>query len=122
MKNIVDKVLLVLVIILIGIGVFSYTKTKQPYAHYKVYLDSELMGTIKSKKELEDYINSQAKNIRTNVNNYQKKLDAIDTFNKYNDKADMPKVDAAKYILENAKTYKLTDLDKENLQNYISKK
>ena len=122
MKQIIDKVLLVLVIILMGIGVFRYAKVKQPYTHYKVYLDSKLMGTIKSKKELEDYINSQAKTIRDNVNNYQKKLDAINTFNKYNDKFDMSKLEAAKYILANAKTYKLTDLEEENLQKYISKK
>ena len=122
MKKVIDIILLVLVIIMIGIGVFRYTKTKQPYAHYKVYLDSKYMGTIKSKKELQNYINSQAKTIRENVVNYQKKIDAIDTFNKYNDKTDMSKVDAAKHILAEAKSYKLTDLDQENLRNYINKK
>ena len=122
MKQIIDKVFLVIVILLIGIGVFGYSKIRQPYTHYKVYLDSKFMGTIKSKKELEDYINSQAKTIRENVIKYQKKLDAIDTFNKYNNKTDMTKLDAAKFILSNAKAYKLTDLDEENLQNYISKK
>ena len=122
MKQIIDKIILVLVIIVIGIWVFGYAKTRQPYTHYKVYLDSKLMGTIKSKKELETYINTQAKNIRENVEKYQKKLDAINTFSKYNDKTDMSKLDAAKYILANSKTYKLTDLDEENLHNYINKK
>lgn len=72
MKKIIDKIFLVVVIIVMGIWVFKYTKTRQPYTHYNVYLDSKLMGTIKSKKELQDYINSQANTIRKNVEKYQK--------------------------------------------------
>lgn len=122
MKKIIDKILLVITIILIGIGVFSYAKTRQPYVHYKVYLDSELMGTIASKKELEKYINSQAKTIRDNVKKYQKKIDAINTFNKFNNKPEMSKEESARYILDNAKTYKLTDIDSDNLKNYLFQK
>ena len=83
MKKVIDKVFLVIVILLIGIGVFRYSKIRQPYTHYKVYLDSKLMGTIKSKKELENYINSQAKTIRENVNKYQVKLDNLIRITRY---------------------------------------
>ena len=122
MKKIIDKILLVVTIVLIGIGVFGYSETRQPYVHYKVYLDSELMGTIASKKDLEKYINSQAKTIRDNVKKYQKKVDAINTFNKFNNKPEMSKEDSARYILENAKAYKLSDIDSDNLKNYIYQK
>lgn len=122
MKKIIDKILLVLTIILIGIGVFRYQKFKQPYVHYKVYLDSKLVGTIESKKELEKYINSQAKDIRDNVEKYQKELDSIDAFNKYNNQTDISKSEAAKKLLDNSKTYKLTDLDEENINNYLNNK
>ena len=122
MKKTIDYIVLILSIIAIAVGVFRYDKTRQPYIHYKVYLDGKLVGNIGSKKELQKYINSQAKTIRINVGNYQKKLDAIETFNKYNDKTDMSKKDAAKYILENFKNYKLTDLERDNINNYINKK
>ena len=70
MKKIVGYVLLVATVLILTLIVFKYKGTKQPFIHYNVYLDSELVGTIESKKELEDYINSQARTIRNNVNKW----------------------------------------------------
>lgn len=119
MKKFGGYITIMIGILLLALVVFMYKKTKQPYVHYKVYLDSELMGVIESKKELEDYINSQAKTIRKNLEKYQKRLEAIDTFNKFNDKKDASKVDSANEILNNKEKYKLTEIDEDNLKRYI---
>ena len=60
--------LLSTVIFLLG---FNYSNHAEPHTYYQVYLDDELLGTIKSKKALEDYINERG-------DYYKKKYD-VDT-------------------------------------------
>ncbi len=115
-------VLLSLIIFLVG---FDYQTNKQPYTYYNVYLDSELIGTIESKEELEIYINKQADVIRKNVKDYSLKVDAIDTFNKYSkneELKDYNDIEKINYILVNKKNYDLTDFDVENLKIYKNEK
>ena len=60
---------------------FSNKKSRIPNTVYQVCLDGEQLGMIKSKRELEKYIDSQADVIRENVREYEKKINAIDDFN-----------------------------------------
>ena len=57
------KVGIILITLLIGITVFylelTQKENKEPKTYYKVYLDGNLIGTIKSKEELENYIDKQ---------------------------------------------------------------
>ena len=116
MKKIGGYIVIIIGVILLALTVFMYKKAKQPYVHYKVYLDSELMGVIESKTELETYINSQASSIKKNLEKYQRRLDSIDTFNKYNDKKDISKYEDVNQILSNKEKYKLTEIDEDNLK------
>jgi murein DD-endopeptidase MepM/ murein hydrolase activator NlpD len=43
---------------------FNYKKETHPNNYYQVYLDDKVLGVIKSKKELEDYINKRGENIK----------------------------------------------------------
>ena len=49
---------LMLLIIIVGVFVlgFGYKTTPEPNNYYEVYLNDESLGTIRSEKELEDYI------------------------------------------------------------------
>lgn len=49
-----------------------------PKTYYQVYLDGELLGTIKSKEKLEEYINEQGNLIKEQVLDYQNKIKIID--------------------------------------------
>lgn len=113
--------LVFLISILVFVFGFSQSQNKQPYTYYKVYLDDELIGTIESKEELEDYINSQADVIRENVRDYSLKLDAIDTFSEYsstiNEQSYSDK-DKVNYLLTNQANYNFTDIELENLKFY----
>ena len=113
--------LLSVVIFLLG---FNQNISKQPHSYYQVYLDGELMGVIESKKELENYINSQADIIRQNVKEYKLKLDAIETFNKYQKDVDSnySNIDKVNYIITNRNNYNLTDMDIDNLNFYKDQK
>ena len=113
--------LLSVVIFLLG---FNQNISKQPHSYYQVYLDGELMGVIESKKELENYINSQADIIRQNVKEYKLKLDAIETFNKYQKDVDSnySNIDKVNYIISNRNNYNLTDMDIDNLNFYKDQK
>lgn len=53
---IMTVLLLSTIIFLLG---FNYNNNVEPNAYYQVYLDEELLGTIKSKKELEKYIDKR---------------------------------------------------------------
>ena len=50
---------------------FGYKKTAEPNYYYRVYMDNEILGTIKSKEELENYINKNGAYYKKkyNVNN-----------------------------------------------------
>jgi len=123
MKKISTYFFIIVLSVVVFLFGFSHQTGKQPYTYYKVYLDSEFIGMIESKEELERYINSQADSIRENVKNYKLKIDAIDTFEKYsenlNQYSDKEKVD---YLLANKDSYNLTDMDIQNLKFYLDDK
>lgn len=50
---------------------FGYRKSSEPNTYYKVYLNSEELGIIRSKEELQDYINKKSSEYKKmyNVNN-----------------------------------------------------
>lgn len=114
--------LLSVVVFLFG---FNHEASKQPNAYYQVYLDSELIGLIESREELENYINSQAEVIRENIRDYSKKIDSIDLYDELSSKYSLYEYstsDRIKYLINNKKLYNLTDLDIENLKKYIDDK
>ncbi len=125
MKKIGVYFLIILLSVIVFLFGFDYQTNKEPYTYYKVYLDSELLGTIKSKEELDNYINNQANIIRENVRNYKMKVDAIETYDKYAKKEELEnyteqeKID---YLLGNRDLYNLTDLDVDNLKFYKDQK
>lgn len=123
MKKISTYFLIIVLSVVVFLFGFSHQAGKQPYTYYKVYLDSEFIGMIESKEELEKYINSQADSIRENVKNYKLKIDAIDTFQKYseglNQYSDKEKVD---YLMANKNSFNLTDMDIQNLKFYLDDK
>ena len=75
---VIGVILVSFLIIFLG---FTNTKSKVPNSYYQVYLDGEQLGTIKSKRELETYIDSQADIIRDNVRDYEAKINAINDTN-----------------------------------------
>ncbi|MDO4963083.1 MAG: peptidoglycan DD-metalloendopeptidase family protein [bacterium] len=122
------KLGIIFIISLVVFGFFLLGFNKgvkiQPHTYYEVYLDNELIGLIESKTELEEYINSQADVIRENVKDYITKLDAITSFNTNIDKTQIVtnKKDQAKDLINNKDNYNLSDIDVDNLQNYIDYK
>lgn len=58
------RVVTIIFAILIGISTFYFslntTRSEEPNVFYQVYLDDELLGTIKSKAALEKYIDSES--------------------------------------------------------------
>lgn len=114
--------LLSIVVFLFG---FNHEVSVQPSTYYQVYLDSELIGLIESKEELEDYINSQADTIRDNIRDYSNKIDSIDLYNELSNKHNLYEYstnDRVRYLINNKKLYNLTDLDVENLNKYLNDK
>ena len=75
---ILSVILVSALIIFLG---FTNKKSKVPNSYYQVYLDGEQLGTIKSKRDLESYIDSQADVIRENVKDYEAKINAINDTN-----------------------------------------
>lgn len=123
------KIGIYFVAILIGIAVFllgfSYENPTQPYSFYQVYLDGELIGTIESKKELEDYINNQGTIIKENVQEYQKKIETIDVVeellstisnDEYNN---LSKLDKIQYLINHQKELNISDIKKDSLNKYL---
>jgi hypothetical protein len=72
------KVIIYIVVLLIGAGVFvlqfDYREKVLPTSLYQVYLDDEIIGVIKSKDELEEYISSQGELVKEQVKNYSLKI------------------------------------------------
>lgn len=121
MKKISTYFLIILLSAIVFLLGFDYNTSRQPHTYYQVYLDDELIGMIESKKELEDYINSQADTIRDNVAKYNLKLEAIDTLKKYETnitEEGYSLIDKVNYLITNKDKYNLTDLDVENLSFY----
>ena len=117
MKKIGIGLIIVILSIMTFILGFGYRKNEVPNEFYQVYLDDELIGTIKSKDELTNYIETQGNIIRKTVEDYKFLLD-------YNCKTDMTTEEKNQYnniLSEFRKKYssELKLLDKENIINTI---
>ena len=125
MKYVGKYLLIVILSVVIFLVGFNFRDNKQPNVLYKVYLDKELVGTIKSRNELEKYINNQATIIRDNLKTYTLKIDAIKTFSKYsnvgevNNYKDSEKVT---YLLANKDSLNVNENDVEDLHFYKKEK
>ena len=98
---------------------FSYNRPISPYTYYDVYLDGNLIGTIESKSELENYINNQGTVIKNNVIDYSEKLEIINNTNEvlnsnYSDES-LSKKERVNYILNNSN---ISDIKKDYLTQY----
>lgn len=123
------KVGLYFIVAIVSVAIFllgfSYETPTQPYTFYQVYLNGELLGTIDSKKELEEYINNQGSIIRENVQDYQKKLEVIDTVDELlisvsNDEYNgLSKKDKVSYLLNHKEELKISDIKTDNLNKYL---
>ena len=113
--------ILSIIVFLLG---FQFESKKEPNTLYKVYLQDTYIGSIQSKKELEDYINSQASVIRENVRDYSKKIDAYDTYEKLVAKYEMNDNNSTNVaqLLNDKKQYDLSDIDVDNLEYYLEEK
>lgn len=118
-------ILICLAVFLLG---FSHEAPTQPYILYQVYLNGELLGTIESKTELEEYINNQGSIIKENVLEYQKKIELIDAVNDVlqnfnNEQLDsMTKVDKINYLVEHQKELNISNIKIDQLNTYIEQK
>lgn len=128
MKKASTIFLIVILSVIVFYFTFSPNKTIQPNTYYKVYLDDKLMGTIKSKQELENYINNQGKKIASLVNDYSTKVDIIDnsksildSFNN-NDTENLNLEQKANYIIKNQKNLNISDIKVNYLKDYLNKK
>lgn len=125
MKKILGYFLIIILSGVIFVLSFNYSSSNSPKTYYNVYLDDELIGMIEKKEELEDYINSQADTIRDNVRNYTLKLDSIDALSKVDSETSnlgYSKENTAKYVIDNKSKFDLSDLDIDNIQNYLDEK
>lgn len=122
----------IFVIVILSVIVFCFTfssnKTIQPNTYYKVYLDDKLMGIIKSREELENYIDNQGKKIVNLVNDYSTKVDIIDnsksildSFNNDNT-TNLTLEQKANYIINNQKSLEVSDIKVNYLKDYVNKK
>ena len=143
MKNIGKYFLIVLSTVVIFLFGFDFKDNKQPNTLYKVYLDKEFIGTIKSREELEDYINNQANVIRENFKKYSLRINAIEKFKKYSNAGEIyayENSEKANYLISNKdllnisesdiedlkfyqqeKLYNISDLELEEMKDYVSK-
>lgn len=122
---VIGVILVSFLIIFLG---FTNTKSKVPNSYYQVYLDGEQLGTIKSKRELETYIDSQADTIRDNVRDYETKINAInDTNEVINDITDdafkaMSTKDKVNYLVNNKNKLNISDSKYDNIKYYNNNK
>ena len=77
MKKIGYILVAILVMVLVVFGL-KLDKTISPNTYYQVYLDGEVIGTIKSKEKFENYINKQGKLIKNQVLKYQNDVELFD--------------------------------------------
>jgi murein DD-endopeptidase MepM/ murein hydrolase activator NlpD len=64
MKKMTGLVSLLLISISVFLLGFDYRKVQEPNTYYQVYLDEKVIGTIKSKEELEKYIDRRGEFIK----------------------------------------------------------
>ncbi len=130
MKRILMLVLVGFLGAMLFIFSFGYSKAKNPYSFYQVYLDGKNIGMINSKRELENYINNQGKQIRKNVLKYNEKIESIDTVDEYlnsislsedemNTFNTLSKLDKVKYVIKNKDTLKISQVKLEQFDFYI---
>ena len=107
---------------------FTNRKSKNPNSYYQVYLDGEQLGTIKSKRELENYIDSQADIIRDNVRDYETKIEAIDDTKEVIDSISdesfkvMNNKDKISYLLNNKSKLNISDTKYDSIKIYSENK
>lgn len=107
---------------------FSNRKSKNPNSYYQVYLDGEQLGTIKSKRELETYIDSQADIIRDNVRDYETKLEAIDDTKEVIDSIgdesfkELNNKDKISYLINNKSKLNISDTKYDSIKIYSDNK
>lgn len=119
MKKIGEIFLILILSVVIFLLGFNYKTSPTTNVLYRVYLNNELIGTIESKKELEEYINSQAELIRENIKKYSLKISAIETFEKYGKDNALDKYtfsEKVDYILANKQKLNLTEKEIQNLK------
>ncbi len=125
MKNIGKYFIVILLSLIVFLVGFDYKQNKQPNVLYRVYLDNELLGVIESKEELDEYINNQANIIRDNLRKYTLRIDAIDTFSKYNSVVALQNYsnsDKVNYLITNKDSLKISESDIEDLKFYQKEK
>lgn len=125
MKKIGKYFLIVLSSVVIFLFGFDFKDNKQPNSLYRVYLDKELIGTIKSREELEDYINNQANVIRENLKKYNLKINAIEKFKKYSNTGEVYIYEGSEkvnYLLSNKDMLNISESDIEDLKFYQQEK
>lgn len=125
MKNIGKYFLIVLSTAVIFLFGFDFKDNKQPNTLYKVYLDKELIGTIKSREELEDYINNQANVIRENLKKYNLRINAIEKLKKYSNTGEVyaySDSEKVNYLISNKELFNISDSDIEDLKFYQQEK
>ncbi len=75
MKKIGMGIIVAILSLMIFILGFDYRANEMPNEYYQVYLDDTLMGTIRSKEELSNYISAEGEKIKNKVEDYQFLLD-----------------------------------------------
>ena len=77
MKKILSIILLIICGIFIFYLQFNYERKYQPQTYYQVYLDNEIIGTIKSREEFDEYVSKQGDLIRNQVQEYKEDLEVL---------------------------------------------
>ncbi len=67
MKKIIYIILILISASLLLLG-FDYNRSKYPNEYYQVYLEGEILGVVKSKDKLEDYIDKQGDSLKAKYN------------------------------------------------------
>ena len=132
MKKLISYFFIIILSLMVFVLGFSNQKSTTPNSYYQVYLDGSILGTISSKRELQDYIRNQASVIRENVLDYEKKLNAIkdvnDTISKtsetligedYNAFLSFNNTDKVNYLIKNKDKCKISDLKLNSLKLYL---
>lgn len=73
MKKYIPYIVILTITVISFFLIQNYGKTKYPNEYYNVYIDEKLIGTIKSEKELDDYIDkvtSHYINVETKEDKY----------------------------------------------------
>ena len=125
MKKISNYFIVIILSFIVFFLGFNYKTSAKPSGLYRVYLGKELIGTIESRKELEDYINNQANVIRDNLKKYELKINSINAYNKYASSDQLqnyPSNEKIEYILTNQKDLKVSESDIKYLKFYKEEK